>query len=221
MKNPYEDIFEPEEIHVPRGFAWIALVVFLLVCTVPPVWRNVAQLVDGDDGTVAPVEMAVTGKDLQEETLTARLRELEGKIEDAPFTDPPRQTLQEAMTSTVGQGNVKTHIGRDGWLFLRPAVRALTSTGPLDAPALGVASDPNLKNWRRAMPAILQFGADLKERGVELLFVPIPVKPMIYPERIAGEALADGPLRHPDQEEFYRKLREAGIGVLDLVDPLW
>ncbi|MEM0897719.1 MAG: hypothetical protein AAGJ79_12650, partial [Verrucomicrobiota bacterium] len=47
------------------------------------------------------------------------------------------------------------------------------------------------------------------------------VKPMIYPERIAGEALADGPLRHPDQEEFYRKLREAGIGVLDLVDPLW
>ncbi|MEM9479787.1 MAG: hypothetical protein AAGA58_09060 [Verrucomicrobiota bacterium] len=221
MKNPYEDIFEPEEIHVPRGIGRVALVVFLLVCTIPPLWRNAAELFDGDEATVAPVEMALTGKDLREGNLTARLRELEGKIEDAAFTDLPRRSLQELMTDSIGQGNVKTLIGDDGWLFLRPAVRAMTSTGPLDPPALGVASDPNLKKWRRALPAILQFGEDLKERGVELLFVPIPVKPMIYPEMIAGESLADGPLRHPDQQEFYAKLREAGIGVVDLVDPLW
>jgi len=67
---------------------------------------------------------------------------------------------------------------------------------------------------------VLDFAAELKARGIPLLLVPLPVKPMLYPEHLLNKT-PDRPLRHPDQLAFYDELRAAGIDVLDLTQPLY
>ncbi len=70
------------------------------------------------------------------------------------------------------------------------------------------ASDP--------LPAIVDFHRQLKERGIELLLLPVPPKAAIYPDKL-GLANVTGPAASaPYLEEFYNQLRAHQIEVLDL-----
>ena len=62
----------------------------------------------------------------------------------------------------------------------------------------------------------MRFGEQLAEKDVRLVLVPIPVKPMIYPEHVGGRKTEGKALRHRDSESFYGELREGGVEVLDL-----
>ncbi len=202
MKNPYEDEKDLSEIRVSPTICWAGIIFFLLVCCVPPIFRNFT----------AEKTAAVIFKNKSKLPFTQHLRAAEKTIEDAPFTIPPRKALQKLATSILQEGNSKTIIGKGGFLFLRPGVEALTGTGPIQPPPLGPASDPSLKKAHGPAPAIKQFAADLKERGIRLLLVPIPIKPTIYPEKIAD---LTAPLTHPDAAAFYADL---DIEILDLTD---
>jgi hypothetical protein len=154
--NPYaetEAARPPEQIRLSPATAWALTALFLAVCTLPPLWRNTVSAVRG--GTVTAWG-AFRGK-APERTLREHLRAAEAEIEDAPFTVPPRRAIQRWLTAGMGEGNTKTVVGEDGWLFFRPAVQAVTGTGPLARSAFGPASDPSLKRWRPPLPAIRQF----------------------------------------------------------------
>ena len=214
MENPYEKFdAHRSEVRIGHGYAWVLTFVFLLVCTLAPFWRNVQQRVLGPAGWAPIIELFRYSP--ESGTLVRHLRETEKKIEDADFIVPPRQWLQWFGTVAFHEGNRKTAIGSDGWLFFRPAIDALTGYGPLEPEPDTVAKDPNRRPWRGPLDAIVKFHEQVKSYGAELILAPIPVKPMIYPEQLGGGA-TDAPVTHRDAEKFYAALREAGVHVLDL-----
>lgn len=108
--------------------------------------------------------------------------------------------------------------GRDGWLFFAPELRSLAVGRFWGEAAAGVSRAP--EGAADPLPVILDFRDRLAARGVELLFVPVPAKATVYPEKISTVAReAVGPLPRLDvhQREFLEVLRGAGVEVLDLV----
>ena len=106
-------------------------------------------------------------------------------------------------------------IGWEGWLFYHPDVRSLTGYGPMKPEPFSVMKDPELALQPAAGECIRAFARELKERGIQLIFVPVPLKPMIYPEMIAPNTRHDY-ITHPDAAAFYDSLRRDGVDVLDL-----
>lgn len=109
--------------------------------------------------------------------------------------------------------------GKDGWLFLTAELRHI-GVGKFwgdEAGRVTRATDPANADPR---PAILDFKKQLDEAGIELIFVPVPPKAMIYPDMIDGKVVpgADGKPPRLDSwhRGFYEKLREDGVNVLDL-----
>ncbi|CAN5453365.1 hypothetical protein BH23VER1_BH23VER1_00040 [soil metagenome] len=223
MKNPYHDIVEPEEIRVPRGWAYGLIALFLAICVVPPAWRNLSATTD-ESGWVPVVELWKNQSDetaeLEGGGISAHLKAFETRLEEAPFAEAARRRIQLALTESIGEGNTKVHIGADGWLFFLPAIEAITGSGPVRPPELGAASDPTLKRWQPPLPVIKRYAGELRERGVDLLLVPVPVKPMIYPEKLAASTFPTS-LTHADTETLYEELRAAGVDVLDLAPLFW
>jgi lysophospholipase L1-like esterase len=217
MKNPYDEYgAHPDETHLGHHwFAWGAVIVFVLLATVPPVWRNAYEIFRGDEGSVPMVRLFDFDSE-KGESLFGHLRGVESEFEDAAFTEPPRRALQGVLTSSLREGNRKTLIGKGGWLFFKPAIDGLTGYGPLKPEPDTVAKDPTREEWSGPLEAIQRFGDQLEEMGVELVLVPIPVKPMIYPEMISGGDDLEIAVTHRDAAEFYEQLRESGVKVLDL-----
>ncbi len=111
-----------------------------------------------------------------------------------------------ALASQAGRQVIE---GRDDWLFLPADVRHLAH-GPFWEPAGATAGDAV-----NPVPAILDFHARLRARGIELLLVPVPPKAALYAAALPGE----GPVpAQPNRiaEKFHAYLREAGVEVLDL-----
>jgi len=221
MPNPYEDWEEPESFRIGRRALWAVVAAFILVCLLPPLYRNVYEAVKRPTGSdprwVPVVELFRKG----DQPVTAHLKAYEDRLDKAEFRDGPRRLVQKALTSTLREGNTKTVIGKDGWLFFRPALDGLTGYGPLAPEPDSVAKDPNRPPWSGPKDAIETFARQLDGFGVELILVPIPVKPMIYPEFIAGDRF-DGPVRHRDAEAFYAELaRQPNVTVVDLADEFW
>ncbi len=117
--------------------------------------------------------------------------------------------------------------GEDGFLFLSHELRHL-SVGPFwgeHAEKTGRAEQPD---QRDPLPAIVDYHEQLTERGIDMVFVPVPPKAVIYPDKLGSElagAVADftgddGTLPRLDthHQAFYDRLREAGVPVVDLTD---
>ena len=97
---------------------------------------------------------------------------------------PPAQSF---LTGILGVGNEKAYLGKDRWLFYRPAIDYLIGSGFLDRKRL-IARAMSGTEWQPApqpdpMIAIFQFQKQLAARGIQLIIMPVPVKPMIHPEK--------------------------------------
>jgi len=116
---------------------------------------------------------------------------------------------KHAAASTSSQMVVP---GMEGWLFFSGELRHL-SAGKFwgeDAPKVSRAKP----EFADPLPALLDFKEQLEKAGVELLFVPVPAKAAVYPEKLdpaAPSARID--IQH---QEFLKLLKERGIAVLDL-----
>jgi alginate O-acetyltransferase complex protein AlgJ len=99
---------------------------------------------------------------------------------------PPAQSF---LTGILGVGNEKAYLGKDRWLFYRPAVDYLIGAGFLDRKRL-VGRAMSGSEWQPApqpdpMIAIFQIQKQLFARGIQLIVMPVPVKPMIHPEKFS------------------------------------
>jgi len=117
------------------------------------------------------------------------------------------------LANGLGKGSNGVVPGAAEWLFDQRELRALTGAGPLEAD-LSAHGSPSSK----ARDEILAFARSLKERGVPLLLIPIPMKVSLYPEALTRSDPDDSeaPLYHASQPAFYEQLAKEGIDVQDI-----
>lgn len=127
--------------------------------------------------------------------------------------------VQSILTGKLGVGNEQVYLGRDGWLFYRPDVDYVTGPPFLDpatlrrrALAAGVQPDP--------VKAIVVFRDQLAARGIELIAVPIPMKPGVEAGKLSARAGESVVLQNPSFAEFKARMQKAGIRVFDPVAAL-
>ena len=136
------------------------------------------------------------------------LRSLEEDLEERSFLRNLVLPRIQSALSGLGAGNEQVYLGLDGWLFYRADVDHVTGPGFL------AAGDEPVR-------ALIDLHAQLKERGVDLLVVPVPVKPTIHPEKLSrAYAGAEIPTRNPSFEAFASALAESGVELLDLAPAL-
>ncbi len=134
--------------------------------------------------------------------------------------------VQWALTGWLKAGNENAYCGRDGWLFFRPGLDFATGRGFLD-PFVLQARARSGNEWTAPpqpdpLQAIVDFRNQLRARDVALVVMPVPVKPMIYPEKFSRRFdRNDRPLRNPSCAAFLAALRAEAIPVYDAADLLF
>jgi len=116
--------------------------------------------------------------------------------------------------------------GADGWLFL-PAELTHIAAGEFWGERAAEVSTATKPEWADPLPAIVDFHKQLEALGVELLFVAVPPKAVIYPEQVSGvynEKIAPNypstPRLDTADAAFYDELRKHGVHVIDLTPDL-
>lgn len=119
----------------------------------------------------------------------------------APFHDGLRKRLKAAPAA------VKGFSGADGFLFFRNSIEYVTG-GDLT----------KQKPGKNPLPVIAEFKELLASRGVDFLFIPVPTKEELFPEKVdpRGKDL-QGQVVNPWQRKLLLDLSDAGIEVLDLL----
>ena len=150
MQNPYKETNTEIEVHVSRRAAMVSLFIFLCIITLPHLYRNIFALnkslsSDDADTWIPAVEIF---KNNSENTIGEHLKEYENNLESAGFTEPPRRLVQTLLSNgPLREGNGKTRIGKDGWLFLKTALDSLTGYGPIKSEPKSVSKDPRHVHW--------------------------------------------------------------------------
>ena len=123
-------------------------------------------------------------------------------------------TVQHLGLRYLGLGNEKVYPGREGELFYRPDVDYVAGPGFLDPAEL--RHRPNSAN---PLPALLKFRDDLAARGIRLIVVPVPLKPVVDPECLAG-SISQSPLQNPSFDDFLAQLEKNGIEFVDACEAI-
>lgn len=123
------------------------------------------------------------------------------------------------LTEWLGAGGEEVYVGRSGWLFYKPDADHAAGPGFLDEGWLarrrraGVQPDPR--------PAILDFGRQLRARGIALVVMPTPGKPTIQPDALSAAYGSGAPLaQNPSFAAFKADLVREGVLVLDVSEAL-
>lgn len=140
-------------------------------------------------------------------------------------SEPARafRDLCAAKAAAAEKAGHFTAAGEDGWIFLGPELRHL-GAGTFWGGAAAKVSMASKPEWADPLPAILDFKAQLDRLGVELIFLPVPPKAIIYPDKLSEKAAIgkDGmpPRLDTHLQAFYKLLEAEGVDVLDVTDEL-
>lgn len=152
------------------------------------------------------------------------LRRFEEELaRDSDLAARARTAYQTALTRGFRAGNEKIVVGEDGFLFFRKEVDLATGPGFL------TRRSPSKRGTEREerrtsdpVAAIVNYHRQLAARGIRLVFVPLPSKPAVYPEKVwAGYPVGAGPACNRDREAFAARLAATGVDVIDPTDDLW
>ena len=132
----------------------------------------------------------------------------------------PLETFRQLCATRARQAREAGTIavmGREEWLFFGPELRHL-SVGRFWVEAAAEVSKARRPENADPLTAILDFQRQLDKAGIELLFVPVPPKAVVYPDRLAEATSFEipPPALFPQYGAFYRLLRKEGVEVLDL-----
>jgi hypothetical protein len=119
-----------------------------------------------------------------------------------------RQDIEQKLKERPSE--IKGFIGKDGQLFFRGSLEYLTSSDLRKQ-----------QNNRDPYPAIVDYKNQLKAKGIDFLFVIIPAKTEIYPDKISDKISSpDNPYVTPYTRKLMLELEEAGVEVVDLLPAL-
>jgi hypothetical protein len=145
----------------------------------------------------------------------AELKAAEKELEtESVVSDWLLPRVQSFLSTKLGAGNEQVYLGREHWLFYRPDVDYVTGPPFLDskimthrAHAAAVQPDP--------LKAIVNFRDQLAARGIDLIAVPIPMKPGVETEKISVRAEPNAVLQNASFAEFKARLEKARVRVFD------
>jgi alginate O-acetyltransferase complex protein AlgJ len=147
-------------------------------------------------------------------TLREAFKQYETAIEDTSLLRAVLLTpAQEFLTRCFRAGNEKVIVGRDGWLFYSGDFEYLANPGFLQTARMhkrelaGTHPDP--------VAAIGKFADDLAARGIRLIVVPVPGKPLVYGDKLGADAGLRG---NKSFAEFKERLEVLGVTVLDFTE---
>ena len=168
-------------------------------------------------------EIAAVGSPRDALRLAPSVREITGfedALEDASALDGailPR--AQQVLSRYLGVGNEQAYLGRDGEMYYRPDVDYATGPGFLDAAHLArrVKGGPSWEDVPHGdpLPAIRSLHAALQARGISLVVVPVPVKPVLQAQGLAPFAHPRGVAHNPSYASFIDTLASDGVRAFD------
>jgi hypothetical protein len=177
-------------------------------------WR---ELIDPANGSFLNRLQAANGQ------LTRGLQNYEDALEDDSFIARSALPHAQALTAEfLGLGNEQVYLGRDRWLFYEPDVTYVTGPGFLSSAWQRSRLHSTEESGRpvQADPrkTIIEFRDQLQARGIRLIIMPIPVKPMIEPEFLsrAYAELSKIPLQNPSYGNFLESLDRVGVEYVDV-----
>jgi alginate O-acetyltransferase complex protein AlgJ len=126
--------------------------------------------------------------------------------------------MQYLLTVLMGAGNEQVYLGHDPWLFYRADVDHVIGPPFLDSTRLkhrlqtsGIQPDP--------IKGIVDFRNQLAARGIDLVVLPVSVKPSMEGEMLAmskaNRATASGALPNPSFNEFKARLEREKVRLFD------
>ena len=141
-----------------------------------------------------------------------------------PVPPDPAASFREmarSLSVAAAEAGATTVRGRGDWLFFAPELRHV-SVGAFWGARAAEVSRARRADDADPLAGILEFAASLDAAGVELLVVSVPPKAVVYADELSPAlGVASPPPRlDPDHQTFYARLREAGVDVLDLTEPL-
>jgi hypothetical protein len=128
------------------------------------------------------------------------------------------ETAQQQMINLAVSADENGVVqGKDGWLFLREELEHLGSKAFYGE---GVVENSRATKLEFAdpLPAIVDFNRQLNDRGIDLVFALVPPKALIYNDKLPGNVSMET-ISELDRVyvDFYAKLSEQGVHVLDLI----
>jgi len=196
-----------------KAAAWILLASFLALLVAVPVSQTVRELDRGERVQFTEV--------FRQAPVAADLRRYEETLKEKSWVQQAgRPAMQRLLFRVFGEPGAKAVAGRDGWLFYRPDVRYLVEGDRSDR-AGGSSSwvEPGaaLTQRQNVVRAIRRFRDQLRERGIELLVVPVPGKPSVYPEQVTSRIGPGGAGFAGPTKDLLADLERDGVATLDLL----
>lgn len=188
-------------------------------------WPQVYSMVEsfrGASRTYAETKGSLTQKILATNAqLLKSINEYEDELEEESLLRDALLAPAQELMARVGAGNEQAYVGRDGWLFFRPGIDYVTGTPFLNQRTLAKRAAGGSDFVAPPQPdprvAILQFRQQLDERGIQLIIMPTPVKPMIQPEKLSPRYDDyDEVIQNPSYEQFQSEMEEQGVLVFDV-----
>lgn len=149
------------------------------------------------------------------DSVQKKLQQIETRVKDLAFFSDQRADDQAFMTRLFREGNRKVYLGEDGWLYYRPDLEAVFGKGPYYEEPSSVSREKTTDVWKAPMTVISDFAKQLRDRGIELVIVPVPTKPMACPAGLGLEAIDESGGGHFDQ--VLRDLKEQQIEAVNLL----
>ncbi|MEC5126943.1 hypothetical protein VSU19_09290 [Verrucomicrobiales bacterium BCK34] len=150
-------------------------------------------------------------------SLQSRLKHLEDRVKSLSFFVNERPADQSFMEDVFREGNAKVYIGQDDWLYYRPDLEAVFGKGPLYVEPSSVAREKVADTWEPPLDVIEGFAKQLDERGIELVIVPVPTKPMLSRSGLGLDGRDEFPGLY---ESVLAELSMRGIEAVDLLPVL-
>ena len=230
-----EAIAEVRATLVTRAGSLVLMAVLLAVLAVGAVreaarWhRGEPTAFAGPDPIPGPSAFLATWRESGLLAANRRLRTGLAALEDrlgreSAVSADLRPAAQTVLTRHLAYGNSQVIVGRQSWLYFRTefdyltghpflAARELARRRTLGARYAVPEPDP--------LPGLLQLHAELAERGIELVFFPVPVKAQVHPEPLARMGtVAESTIENPSFPELVRRLGDAGLPVYDALPAL-
>ncbi len=204
--------FEIQSTRIERKTAKTITIVFLaLIAIVPLVDLFVSSFsyqvpsdTTGKDSSQGVWSEVVAGNN----RLIEARKSFESELEKASFLrEVFPSPFQWFLTRCLRTGNEKAVMGREGWWFYDKDIQYVTGK-PFLQYREQAGKDP--------VAAITDFSRQLEERGIRLVVMPVPVKPMLYPEMLSGScADSVSTVQNASYRTFLSELQAQGILVFD------
>ncbi len=212
--NPTPNPLPPSSPHhvSTRPKELLLIISFLVIIGSVPIIQIVGELTRGE---------RVQCTDVFRYRPTAKnLRQCERTLEDKSwFQKWVRPQMQKFWYQLLGDTGSKAVQGPHQWLFYRSDVRYLVEPDRLDEAQDGSPwVRPSDGSTRRdhVVRAIVHFRDQLKARGIELLMVPVPGKPSIYPDQLTRRFTDTANDFHSPTLQFLADLRRQRVETIDL-----